>query len=72
MMVNRSYVSYMAQMAVDSIRNEFKLGRVQFLNNICGKSLKIHVFNITKHYKLVSLETGDKMLCSKHIYNSIL
>ena len=44
------------------------LVRVQFINNFIGKTVHIHVFNITKHYKLVLLDIGDKMLCTTHIY----
>ena len=57
MVVNRSYASYMAQMAVASTSHEFKLGTSTILVE------KLHVFNIAKYYKLVSLEIGDKMLC---------
>ena len=55
-------------MAVDLSRNEFKLGTSTIFKIIfVGNLKKIHVCNIPKHYQLVSLETGDKMLYSKHI-----
>ena len=58
------YVSYMAQMAVDSTSHEFKR---------CTSTIFVKKFMCSIKKKKLSLEIGDKMLCSTHIHicNSI-
>ena len=53
-------------------RNEFKLGTRRVFNDFCGKIFRIHAFKVTNTTYLISLETGDKMLCITYIHNSIL
>ena len=72
MVVHCIYVSYMAQMTVDSTSHEFKHGTSGIFNFFVAKTLRIHVSNVTNTTNVVSLEIGDKMLCSTHIHNSIL
>ena len=59
----------MAQVAVDLTRNDFKLGTRRIFY---GKTFRIHAFKVTNTKNLISLETGDKMLCITSIHNSIL
>ena len=72
MVANCVHELFMAQVAVDSTRNEFKLGKRRIFNDFCGKTFRIHAFKVTNTTNLISLETGDEMLCITYIHNSIL
>ena len=72
MVANCIHELFMAQVTVDSTRNEFKLGKRRIFNDFCGKIFRIHAFKVTNTTNLISLETGDKMLCITCIHNSIL
>ena len=69
MVVNHSYVSYMAQMAhVDSTRQSLALVQMQFVIFLWQKLKEF----MCSWLQTLSLEIGDKMLCSTHIYKSFL